>query len=320
MKIAKFILSLVSVLAVFSLTACFGTPAQPTIDYQALINTSVAQTEAIGKPGTEAAQTAAPSVALPTATLQITNTPIPTFTPMATATFAPTPIPCYSMTFIKDITIPDGTTIVASTDFVKTWRLENTGSCTWTTSFQLKFISGDQMAAASFINLPKSVAPGGLVDVSIILTSPETPGKYLGNFKLRASDGTVFGAGPAGVPIFVKVVVTGPLFAVTNVNNFTVANYNANLCTDPGGHSVIFTADITTNGAGRVDTHWIFDNTGTQIIGTSNHIDFSGAGTHTVSAIWSFTTTVTTGQAFVYIDTPNHQQFGPGGSFTYTCP
>jgi hypothetical protein len=314
MKSAKFFLSLVSVLAVFSLTACFGTPAQPTIDYQALINTSVAQTEAVKQPGTELAQTAAPTIALSTATLQFTNTPIPTFTPMATATFVPTPIPCYSMTFIKDITVKDGTTFVEGVAFTKTWRLQNTGTCTWTTSFNLHFFSGEQMGAAANTALPKKVVPGGLVDVSVDMTSPSTAGTFTGNFKIKAADGTIFGAGPSSVPIFVKIVVTGPLFAVTNVHNWTVTP-------NCGYPNVTFTADITTSTGGRVDTHWIFDNNGTQTVGPSDHIDFHGSLlTQTVTATWDLSGLGFTGpgKAYIYIDTPNHQKFGPSG--TFSCP
>ena len=313
MKSAKFILSLVSVLAVFSLTACFGTPAQPTIDYQALINTSVAQTQAAEIPGTEVAPTTA-TTSLPTATLQPTNTPLPTFTSIPT--YAPTAVPCYAMGYVKDITIKDGTNEPAGADFTKTWRLRNMGYCTWTTSFKLKFVSGDQMNAATYTSLPKNVAPGGLVDVSVDMTAPSSSGTYLGNYKMKAADGTIFGAGVGGVPIFVKIVVTGPLFRVTNVDDWTVVK-------DCAGHTV-FTADITTNAAGRVDTHWVFEDLDvahlnpTTIIGPSDHIDFSGAQTKTVTATWNFLTFWGPGQAYIYIDTPNHQLFGPGGSFT--CP
>jgi len=311
MKSAKLFLSLVSVLTVFSLTACFGTPAQPTIDYQALINTSVAQTEAAKGPGTGVVPTTAPTLALPTATLQITNTLLPTFTPIKT--LVPTAIPCYSMGFVKDITIKDGTEVATGVTFDKTWRLQNTGSCSWTTAFLLRFDSGDQMDAPKYTNLPKNVSPGGLVDVSVTMTAPTTLGTYQGNFKMKASDGTIFGAGAGGVPIFVKIVVTGPLFAVTNVSNWTVSP----ICGSP---SVTFTADITTSTRGRVDTHWVFNNNGTQIIGPSDHVDFSGAQTRTVTAIWDLSGLgfVGPGSASIYIDSPNHQMFGP--SATFICP
>ena len=325
MKSAKFFLSMVSVLAVFSLTACFGTPAQPTIDYQALINTSVAQTESAKNPGTQVVPTTAnTAAALPTATLQFTNTPLPTFTPVPTS--VPTVIPCYSIGFVKDVTIPDGTGESAGASFTKTWRLQNWGSCTWTTSYNLVYVSGNQMGAASSTALPKSVAPGGLVDISLSMTAPSKNGTYQGYFKLKAADGTVFGlGGVGGIAFWAKIVVATPTavpvsFAVTDVSGWTVTP-DSPTCLGP---YVTFTANITTNSAGRVDIHWVFyDNTpvtGIAHFGPSNHIDFSGAQTKTVTVVWDLAGLGFTGpgSASIYIDSPNHQLFGPSG--TFTCP
>ncbi len=317
MKSAKFFLSLVSVLAVFSMTACFGTPAQPTIDYQALINTSVAQTEAAKVPGSEVVSTNTPTTTLSTATLQPSNTPLPTYTPIAT--LVPTAIPCYSIGFVTDITYKDLANVPAGTSFTKTWRLQNTGSCTWTTAFKLVFVSGNQMGAASSTALPKTVAPSGFMDVSVSMTAPSATGTYQGYFRLKAADGTVFGlGGVGGIAFWAKIVVTTPAattvpFAVTSVDTWTVTP-------NCGSPSVTFTALITTNGAGHVDTHWVFNNNGTSIMGPSDHLLFGGASNQTVTATWDLSGLGFTGpgSAYIYIDTPNHQQFGP--SATFTCP
>lgn len=52
-------------------------------------------------------------------------------------------------TFIKDVTIADGTRIDAGTNFTKAWRLRNSGSCTWTVDYSLVFISGDMLGGLS---------------------------------------------------------------------------------------------------------------------------------------------------------------------------
>lgn len=309
MKKANLLLSLVSLLVVFGLTACFGTPAQPTIDYQALINTSVAQTEvAEGPSGEVVPPSTAPTA---TATLLPTNTAIPTFTPIPT--LVATPIPCYAMAFIKDITIPDGTDMSENTAFTKTWRVQNAGTCTWTTSFNLHFVGGTQMDADSNTPLSKKVVPGGLIDISVDMKSPSSTGTFTGNFKMKAADGTLFGAGPASVPIFVKIDVTGPLFAVTKVSNWTVTP-------NCGYPEVVFTTDIKTSTAGQVDYHWIFDNNGTHIKGPSGHVTFSKSQTIQVTVTWDLTGLGFTGpgSASIYIDSPNHQLFGPSG--TFNCP
>ncbi len=76
----------------------------------------------------------------------------PTATPqaaLATATFEPpltTPTPTVTLVCDRaaagnpfDITIPDDTTLQPGTTFTKIWRLQNLGSCTWTTEYAARF-------------------------------------------------------------------------------------------------------------------------------------------------------------------------------------
>jgi len=99
--------------------------------------------------GTAAAQTVA---ALSTQLQAIaTNTPVPSNTPqviIATSTQQPgTPTeatatkPCDRAEFVDDVTVEDGTVFKPGETFTKTWRLKNTGSCTWTTSYRVVFDS-----------------------------------------------------------------------------------------------------------------------------------------------------------------------------------
>ena len=74
--------------------------------------------------------------------LPATETPTPTATSVPTST--PTPEPCDLAAFVADITIQDGATLSPGNEFTKTWRLKNTGVCTWTTDYALVFIDGDQ--------------------------------------------------------------------------------------------------------------------------------------------------------------------------------
>jgi len=124
----------------------------------------------------------------------------------------PTPPPssaCDKGGFVADITIPDGTEIAGGSAFVKTWRLQNVGSCTWTTSYRLVFVGGDYMGVtASGFNLPTSVAPGGTIDLSVNMIAPITPGYYYSYWKLRNASGTNFGVGANGTSnFFVKINV-----------------------------------------------------------------------------------------------------------------
>lgn len=196
---------------------------------------------------TQAAQTAqatdTPQVVTlpPTVTLDApTKTPVP---PTATNV----PIPCDRAQFVTDVTVPDGKEFAPGKEFVKTWRLKNTGSCTWTTSYALVFESGDAMDASASINLPGSVAPGQTIDVSVELTAPDSPGTYRGNWKLRNASNARFGLGwDATQPFYViiKVVGTptptatsGPALKYDFVANYCSAEWisGAGILSCPGG-------------------------------------------------------------------------------------
>lgn len=137
--------------------------------------------------------------------------PVPTAIP-ATPTRVPptaTPIPCYQVQFVDDLTIPDGTKIVAGNSFTKTWRIRNSGSCTWDTRFDIGFVDGTQMTSAKFWDLKQEVKPGSTVDISIDMTAPSTTGTYQANFQMVNPNGVRFGTGPESKGSFwVKIEVT----------------------------------------------------------------------------------------------------------------
>jgi uncharacterized repeat protein (TIGR01451 family) len=109
---------------------------------------------------------------------------------------------CDAAQFVADVTIPDGTTLAPGASFVKTWRLMNNGTCTWSTSYAVVFASGDQMGSPAVIPMPSSVAPGGTVDITVNMTAPSTLGHYRGNFKLRNASGGLFGVGTNAAFLF----------------------------------------------------------------------------------------------------------------------
>lgn len=146
----------------------------------------------------------------PTATLfpQLTfTTPVDSTTP-AISTLVPTSIvvnSCNGSAYISDVTIPDNTVIAPGAGFVKTWALENTGTCTWSTSYKLAFLSGSQMGGAAKA-LSASVAPSQQVNISVSLTSPTTAGTYTGYWRLVDDTGTGFGGS-----VTVVIVVSSSL-------------------------------------------------------------------------------------------------------------
>ncbi len=144
----------------------------------------------------EPTQTQVPPTATPLPPTETATVSMPTHTSIP-PTATNTPSICYWAQFIKDVTIPDGSDITAGTAFTKTWRLKNIGTCTWTTDFDLVFVSGDAMGAPAVVDLTAAVAPGSTVDLSVQMTAPAKAGSYTGNWQLRSSNGVVFGLGPS---------------------------------------------------------------------------------------------------------------------------
>jgi hypothetical protein len=98
--------------------------------------------------------------------------------------------------FVADVTIPDGTHFAPRAYLSKTWRLRNTGTCTWDASYRLVFLSGDRLSGPRSAPLDVPVPPGEEVDVSVILIAPEAAGSYRGQWTMFAPDGTPFGTRP----------------------------------------------------------------------------------------------------------------------------
>jgi len=172
-----------------------GQTATPTVD----INTAIVQTLTAGAP-TQIPQTHTPTQPEATATQAVTDTPAPSSTTAI-------PTPCNAAMFVSDVTVPDGASIQAGTSFVKTWQFKNVGTCTWNSSYQLIFLSGDAMGAPAATPMTAAnILPNGIVNVSVSLTAPAAAGTYQSNFKLRAADGTIFGIGnSANDPFWTKI-------------------------------------------------------------------------------------------------------------------
>jgi hypothetical protein len=165
---------------------------------------------------TLALQTSPPSLTpqptQPTATPQALL-PSPTFEP-------PRAMPTLTATLVCDraaagnpfdISIPDDTTLQPGTTFTKIWRLQNLGSCTWTTSYAVRFFYGAQMDAPVAVPLRSEVVPGQSVDIAVDMVAPQTPGSQQGNWKLSNASGQLFGIGPNGdAPFWVRINVLEP--------------------------------------------------------------------------------------------------------------
>ncbi|NOH02294.1 MAG: hypothetical protein HND47_10230 [Chloroflexi bacterium] len=146
-------------------------------------------------------QAASPSVTpttfTQTPTLTVTPLASPTLSiqqPLATNTTAPSSgaVGCNNSVFVADVTFPDNTVVTPGQAMTKTWKLQNNGSCAWTATYKVSFLSGNVMGGAA-TPIGISVAPGQSADVSVKLTAPTTPGDAIGYWILTNDNGQNFG-------------------------------------------------------------------------------------------------------------------------------
>jgi Ig-like domain-containing protein len=225
MQFKKLVGAITALFMAASLTSCnIGKAPEPTVDVNT-IYTSAAQTM-ISALNVQQTQTAGAATATPNSspTAQASFTPLPTFAvvstgsiPFGTASVFGTPgtpgagvtlLPtltggtpgsstasgCDNSAFISDVTVPDGTVMKPGKDFVKTWAIENTGTCTWDDGYALIYQGGTLDGYDVKIkNTDQFVVPGKTTYFSVNLTASLTPNTYTDCWKMRNDRGAYFG-------------------------------------------------------------------------------------------------------------------------------
>jgi hypothetical protein len=104
--------------------------------------------------------------------------------------------------FIADVTIPDNTELQPGASFVKTWRIRNSGSCTWTDEYTFGFDRGDRLSGSVTTLIDGPVPPEETIEISIEFVAPEKASTYQGWWQVANDQGDPFGQTP-----FVKIIV-----------------------------------------------------------------------------------------------------------------
>ena len=187
------------------LAACApATTPAPTLDVN-VIYTSAAYTVV-------AEFTLTAAVFSPTPLPTDTSTPEPpTVTPTSAPVINPTLIAlgtpgalCDNMSFdpaTVDVTIPDGSQMTSGQEFVKTWKIRNTGTCVWGDGYGLIYSYGEKMSGQP-APLGTVVEVNQEIDVSINFKAPDKAGEYTSAWQMANSKGV-----PFGKAIFVKIIV-----------------------------------------------------------------------------------------------------------------
>jgi hypothetical protein len=175
-----------TLLIIVLLASCSGGSASPTptpVDVNAL------QTAAVQTIVADITQTAA---AQPTETVAPTETPVPVPTETPTPEATPTPQTCDNSAFINDASVPDGTVMSAGQEFLKNWKVKNTGTCSWTTGYRIVYSYGEKMGGLPTA-LTAEIAPNADVEIAVKLKAPLKSGTYSGYWRLVNNNGYAFG-------------------------------------------------------------------------------------------------------------------------------
>ena len=293
----KPILRITILLVVVSLlmSACNQTQQVSSSELQTL----VAQT--VGAMHTEVAEQ-------PTATM-VVPTLLPTFTPIPTLAPTETPIPPTATSSpslqvgeVDSLTIPAWTVVKGGQTFVKKWRIYNSGTAAWNSDYRIVYISGDKLGISS-ITLGKIVNPGAFYDVSVTFTAPTAAGSHTTNFMMETESGYRFGQGANSGGAWSVQIKVENVFYVTAASLAASPTSYSGTCPS----SITFTPTISVNGSGQVTYYIKFSN------GYSDtySLNFTDSGSASGSAIsWPIDSSMTSLTANIYIDNPNHQDFG----------
>ena len=200
-----------AILLALLLAACApkATP-MPTPDIGA-IQTAAAQTVVADMSATANAAASLTPLASPTAEPTQLSAETPTVTVTVTVGILTTPgivgtplglcdDASYNLVTV-DVTVPDGTVMTAGQEFLKTWKIRNTGACTWGAGYAVVYAYGEKMnGVPAAISIP--VTPNQEVDVSVQFKAPTKVGEYVSTWRMANARGSRFGEF-----FYVKIVV-----------------------------------------------------------------------------------------------------------------
>lgn len=133
-------------------------------------------------------------------TQAVSPTPLPA-TPIIQSTSAPeigeflptaTPTCIDGLTFIEDLTIPDGQTIAPGAVIDKRWQVQNTGTCNWDADYTIQHTAGPELGALETIALyPARSGAEALLRIEFI--APNEAGIYRSAWQAFNPQGEAFG-------------------------------------------------------------------------------------------------------------------------------
>jgi hypothetical protein len=113
----------------------------------------------------------------------------------------PTPTCSHILTYLEDLTIPDGSQVRPGEVLDKRWLVQNNGTCNWNESYRLKLISDpvENVPAEQALYPARS---GSQAIIQITFTAPAEEGILRSAWQAYSPEGEAFGD-----PIYIEVLV-----------------------------------------------------------------------------------------------------------------
>jgi hypothetical protein len=128
----------------------------------------------------------------------------PTFASVDERLVTPTPSCANDLTYLSDLTIPDGTVVDSGQALDKRWQVQNTGSCNWDERYRLKLVAGPDLGGRAEQALYPARS-GALAVIRIQFAAPAEAGNYRSAWQAFTPQGE-----PFGDPVYVEIVVQAP--------------------------------------------------------------------------------------------------------------
>ncbi|MDD2695679.1 MAG: NBR1-Ig-like domain-containing protein [Anaerolineales bacterium] len=113
-----------------------------------------------------------------------------------------------NLTFVQDLSIPDGAQVAPEERLDKVWEVENSGTCNWDERFRVRLVAGPELGAP-----PESALfparSGARAALRMRFTAPAEPGAYRSAWQAVDPQGKLFG--DLFFIEFEVVAATGPI-------------------------------------------------------------------------------------------------------------
>ena len=133
----------------------------------------------------------------------VTTSPTVMIAPSSEVSQQQTPtLDCQNLlSFMDDLTVPDGTIFEAGAAIDKQWEVENSGTCNWDERYTVRLTGGPDLGAEQ-IQALFPARSGSKATIQILFEAPQEAGTYRSSWQAFSPEGE-----PFGDPFYIEIIV-----------------------------------------------------------------------------------------------------------------